>query len=114
MTVDFYGRRNPATFQSTRAPACDGVASAAGSAWSRSGRPDRSCSAHQAFLASDIEDVFVATQTQNAGSLAVAKCLGMTHVDDLDLAHHGVKLEVLRMRRADHVEVPWTTLTQTG
>lgn len=57
--------------------------------------------AHQAFLASDIEDLFVATRAQNAGSLAVAKRLGMTAVDDLDWAHHGVRLEVLRMRRAD-------------
>jgi RimJ/RimL family protein N-acetyltransferase len=57
--------------------------------------------AHQAFLAGDVDEVFVATPAQNAGSLAVAKRLGMTVVDDFDWAHRGLQLEVLRMRRAD-------------
>jgi RimJ/RimL family protein N-acetyltransferase len=57
--------------------------------------------AHQAFLAVDVDEVFVAAPTQNAGSLAVAKRLGMTVVDDFDWAHDGVRLEVLRMGRTD-------------
>ncbi|GAA2890353.1 GNAT family N-acetyltransferase [Nonomuraea rubra] len=57
--------------------------------------------AHQAFLAADVDEVFVAAPPQNAGSLAVAKRLGMTVVDDVDWSHHGVRLEVLRMGRAD-------------
>ncbi|MFL6051424.1 MAG: GNAT family N-acetyltransferase; N-acetyltransferase, partial [Actinoallomurus sp.] len=57
--------------------------------------------AHQAFLAGDVDEVFVATPVENAGSLAVAKRLGMTVVDDFDWAHHGLQLQVLRMRRAD-------------
>jgi RimJ/RimL family protein N-acetyltransferase len=57
--------------------------------------------AHQAFLASDVDEVFVAAAAQNAGSLAVARRLGMTAVDDFDWARGGVRLEVLRMSRSD-------------
>jgi RimJ/RimL family protein N-acetyltransferase len=57
--------------------------------------------AHQAFLASDVEEVFVVAAAQNAGSLAVAKRLGMTPVDDVDWVRDGVRLEVLRMTRSD-------------
>lgn len=57
--------------------------------------------AHQAFLASDAEEVFVAAPAQNTSSLAVGRRLGMTAVDDFDWAHGGVRLEVLRMSRAD-------------
>lgn len=57
--------------------------------------------AHQAFSVDDVEEVFVAAPARNAGSLAVAKRLGMTRVEHLDWAHRGVPLEVLRMRRAD-------------
>jgi RimJ/RimL family protein N-acetyltransferase len=57
--------------------------------------------AHQAFLASDVDEVFVATPAQNAGSLAVAKRLGMTAVDTFNWTHHGLQLQVLRMNRAD-------------
>ena len=57
--------------------------------------------AHQAFLASEVDEVFVATSTQAAGGLAVAKRLGMTVAEDVEWAHHGLRLEVLRMRRAD-------------
>ncbi|MBE1876536.1 GNAT family N-acetyltransferase [Myceligenerans pegani] len=57
--------------------------------------------AHQAFLADDVDEVFVAIPARNTAGLAVAKRLGMTAVDDVDWAHHGVRLEVLRMGRAD-------------
>lgn len=57
--------------------------------------------AHQAFFASDVEEVFVAAPARNPGSLAVARRLGMTPVEDLGWTHDGVALEVLRMRRAD-------------
>ncbi|MEV4571321.1 GNAT family N-acetyltransferase [Nonomuraea sp. NPDC049419] len=57
--------------------------------------------AHQAFLAADVEEVFVAAPVQNAGSLAVAQRLGMTAVEDVTWIHDGVRLEVLRMGRAD-------------
>lgn len=57
--------------------------------------------AHQAFLDSDVDEVFVAAPAHNMGSLNVAKRLGMTRVDDFDWVHHGVRLEVRRMRRAD-------------
>ena len=57
--------------------------------------------AHQAFLANDIEEIYVAVPAQNAGSLAVARRLGMVAVDDCNWVHGGVRLEVLRMRRSD-------------
>ena len=57
--------------------------------------------AHQAFLANDVEEIFVAVPAQNAGSIAVAKRLGMSAVDDVNWVHDGVRLEVLRMRRSD-------------
>jgi RimJ/RimL family protein N-acetyltransferase len=57
--------------------------------------------AHQAFVAGDVEEVFVASAPQNTSSLAVAKRLGMTRVDDFDWSYGGVRLEVLRMTRAD-------------
>lgn len=57
--------------------------------------------AHQAFSADDVEEVFVAASARNTGSLAVARRLGMTRVENLGWAHGGVPLEVLRMRRAD-------------
>jgi RimJ/RimL family protein N-acetyltransferase len=57
--------------------------------------------AHQAFFASDVDEVFVAAPAQNAASLAVGRRLGMTAVDDVGWAHGGVRLEVLRMSRSD-------------
>jgi RimJ/RimL family protein N-acetyltransferase len=57
--------------------------------------------AHQAFFASDVEEVFVAAPAENADSLAVGRRLGMVAVDDLDWAHGGVRLKVLRMKRSD-------------
>ncbi|NJP95476.1 GNAT family N-acetyltransferase [Nonomuraea sp. FMUSA5-5] len=57
--------------------------------------------AHQAFLAADVEELFVAAPAQNVGSLAVARRLGMTAVDDFTWVRDGVRLEVLRMGRAD-------------
>jgi RimJ/RimL family protein N-acetyltransferase len=57
--------------------------------------------AHQAFLTSDVEEVFVAAPARNAESIAVARRLGMAAVGDLEWAHGGVRLEVLRMSRAD-------------
>lgn len=57
--------------------------------------------AHQALLAGDIDEVFVAAPARNTGSLAVARRLGMTAVDGFDWTHHGVRLQVLRMSRAD-------------
>lgn len=96
-------RRDPASLQSARSPACDGVASAARSEARGHGVAGQigHALAHQAFLAGDVDEVFVATSVQNVSSLAVAKRLGMTVVDDFDWAHRGVQLEVLRMRRAD-------------
>lgn len=55
--------------------------------------------AHQAFVAADIEEVFVAAPAQNVGSIAVAKRLGMTPVDEFDWRYGGVRLVVLRMGR---------------
>jgi RimJ/RimL family protein N-acetyltransferase len=57
--------------------------------------------AHQALLASDVDEVFVAVPARNAGSIAVARRLGMTAIDDFDWAHGGVRPGVLRMSRAD-------------
>jgi RimJ/RimL family protein N-acetyltransferase len=57
--------------------------------------------AHQAFVASDYEEVFVVAPAQDTASLAVGRRLGMSAVDDLDWAHGGVRLKVLRMGRAD-------------
>jgi RimJ/RimL family protein N-acetyltransferase len=57
--------------------------------------------AHQAFVAGDVDEVFVAAPAGNAGSINVARRLGMTAADDFDWAHGGVRLEVLRMSRAD-------------
>lgn len=57
--------------------------------------------AHQAFLAGDVDEVFLATPPRNERSLAVARRLGMTAVEDIDWVRRGVRLEVLRMRRDD-------------
>lgn len=57
--------------------------------------------AHQAFFASDVDEVFVAASARDAGSLAVARRLGMTPVEDRARAHGGVRLEVWRMHRSD-------------
>lgn len=57
--------------------------------------------AHQAFFASDLEEVFFAAPAHHPGSLAVARRLGMTPVKGLGWTHDGLALEVLRMRRAD-------------
>lgn len=57
--------------------------------------------AHQAFFASDVEEVFVAAPARNSGSLAVGRRLGMTPVEDLGWTRGGIALEVLRMRRTD-------------
>jgi hypothetical protein len=57
--------------------------------------------AHQAFLASEVDEVFVAAPAQDTGTLAVGRRLGMTAVDDLDWEPGGVRLTVLRMQRAD-------------
>lgn len=57
--------------------------------------------AHQAFVASGVDEVYVAAAAQNAGSLAVARRLGMTAVHGFDWARGGVRLEVLRMSRSD-------------
>lgn len=57
--------------------------------------------AHQAFLASDLDEVFVAVPAGNAASIAVARRLGMTKVDASGWTHRGIRLEVLRMSRAD-------------
>jgi RimJ/RimL family protein N-acetyltransferase len=57
--------------------------------------------AHQAFVAGDIDEVFVAAPALNVRSIAVAKRLGMTPVNDLDWAHRGVRLVVMRMARDD-------------
>jgi RimJ/RimL family protein N-acetyltransferase len=57
--------------------------------------------AHQAFVMSDVDEVFVAAPARNVGTINVARRLGMTAVDDFDWAHGGVKLEVLQMSRAD-------------
>ena len=56
--------------------------------------------AHQAFLDSAVDEVFVTAPAHHPHSLNAAKRLGMTRVDDFDWAHHGVRLEVFRMRRA--------------
>jgi RimJ/RimL family protein N-acetyltransferase len=56
---------------------------------------------HQAFVASDVDEVFIAAPAQFAGTIAVARRLGMTAVDDFDWVYGGVRLEVLRMSRAD-------------
>jgi len=56
--------------------------------------------AHHAFIASDVDEIFVAAPASNAGSINVARRLGMTTVDAHDWAHRGVQLEVLRMSRA--------------
>jgi len=61
--------------------------------------------AHQAFLASDVDEVFVAARARDSASLTVARRLGMEPVADLGWTHGGVALEVLRMRRADLHEV---------
>ncbi|MDR7255027.1 RimJ/RimL family protein N-acetyltransferase [Nocardioides sp. BE266] len=57
--------------------------------------------AHQAFVAGDVDEVFVAAPVRNTASLAVAKRLGMSRVTDLDWSHQGVQLEVLRLDRED-------------
>lgn len=57
--------------------------------------------AHQAFVTGDIDEVFVAAPAQNVGSIAVAKRLGMTPVDDFDWSRRGVRLVVMRMARDD-------------
>lgn len=57
--------------------------------------------AHQAFLANDVEEIFVAVPAQNAASLAVARRLGLTTVDDLNWTYDGVRLKVLRMSQSD-------------
>lgn len=57
--------------------------------------------AHQAFLASDVDEVFVASPAQSTDSIAVARRLGMTTVEGVDWTHRGVRLTVLRMSRAD-------------
>jgi len=57
--------------------------------------------AHHAFIASDVDEIFVAAPANNAGSINVARRLGMTTVDAHDWAHRGVPLEVLRMSRAE-------------
>lgn len=57
--------------------------------------------AHQAFLASDVDEVFVAAPAQNTESIAVARRLGMSTVDVVDWTHRGARLNVLRMSRAD-------------
>lgn len=57
--------------------------------------------AHHAFIASDVDEVFVAAPAHNAGSINVARRLGMTTVDTPNWAHRGVPLEVLRMSRAE-------------
>lgn len=57
--------------------------------------------AHQAFVASDVREVFVASSAQNTDSVAVARRLGMTAVDTDDWVYRGAPLMVLRMRRGD-------------
>ena len=57
--------------------------------------------AHQAFSAADVDGVYVVAAPQNTASLAVGRRLGMTEVDTHDWTHHGVRLTVLRMSRAD-------------
>ena len=57
--------------------------------------------AHQAFVDSDVEEVFVVAPAGNTHALNVARRLGMTLVEDVEWTHHGVRLEVHRMRRAD-------------
>ena len=57
--------------------------------------------AHHAFIASDVDEIFVAAPAKNAGSINVARRLGMETVDAHDWAHRGVPLEVLRMSRAE-------------
>lgn len=77
------------------------MAFAARGPWSRCGRTDRHALAHEAFVASDVDEVFVAAPARYVGGIAVARRLGMTAVDDFDWEHGGVELEVLRMSRAD-------------
>lgn len=57
--------------------------------------------AHQAFLAGDVDEIFVAAPARNAASIAVARRLGMTRVEAAGWTHRGARLEVLRMSRAD-------------
>jgi RimJ/RimL family protein N-acetyltransferase len=57
--------------------------------------------AHQAFVSSDVDEVFVAAPADNTSTLAVAKRLGMSAVADVEWTHGGVRLEVRRMGRAD-------------
>jgi len=57
--------------------------------------------AHQAFVGSDVDEVFFVAGTDNDAGIAVARRLGMTSVDDLEWMHHGVRLHVLRLRRTD-------------
>jgi RimJ/RimL family protein N-acetyltransferase len=57
--------------------------------------------AHQAFVASDAEEVFVAVSAHDRASLAVGRRLGMSSVDDVAWAHAGVGLKVLRLSRTN-------------
>lgn len=57
--------------------------------------------AHQAFAAVDVDEVFVVAAPKNTASIAVARRLGMNEVDAHDWRHHGVRLKVYRMGRAD-------------
>jgi RimJ/RimL family protein N-acetyltransferase len=57
--------------------------------------------AHQAFLAGDVEEVFVTAPLDNASSIAVAKRLGMTVAADVTWSYGAVRLEVMRLRRDD-------------
>jgi RimJ/RimL family protein N-acetyltransferase len=57
--------------------------------------------AHQAFAADDVTEVYVAAAPDNTASVAVARRLGMKEVDTHDWRHHGARLAVFRMDRAD-------------
>ncbi|SFD00379.1 Protein N-acetyltransferase, RimJ/RimL family [Nocardioides terrae] len=56
--------------------------------------------AHQAFSVEEVDEVFVVAAEQNSASHAVARRLGMNGVTR-DWAYRDVRLEVLRMGRAD-------------
>jgi RimJ/RimL family protein N-acetyltransferase len=57
--------------------------------------------AHRAFFAGDVEEVFVVGPAQHPGRLTAAQRQGMTRVEGLAWTHGGVRLEVLRLHRAD-------------
>jgi RimJ/RimL family protein N-acetyltransferase len=65
--------------------------------------------AHQAFLASYVNEVFVAAPARNAGSIAVARRLGMTTVDDFMAAYDWYCGRAGPTSTRSDLETRWTT-----